>query len=277
MALKAVVEKLDDLDESLRAEYKEVVDPKTKEKVYVLDVEDPSKLPDVDRLNTALRKERQDHKDTKTKLAPFSAFGDPTEVQAKLDRIPELEAAAEGKLDETKINTIVESRVKQKIAPIERERDTWKTKAGEFEAANGALTAAETRRKINSAVNKAARDSKVINEAMDDVEMYGNLFEVDDHGNVVTKDNVGVTPGLDPKSWLTDMQAKRPHWWGPTLGGGGKGNLGGGGAGGVNPWGHDTWNVSQQNAIYKADPKRAEQLAVNAGTKLGGTRPVAKK
>ena len=39
MALKAVVENLDDLDESLRSEYREVIDPKTKAKVYALDIE----------------------------------------------------------------------------------------------------------------------------------------------------------------------------------------------------------------------------------------------
>ena len=48
---------------------------------------------DIDRLQTALTKERNDHKATRDKLTTFGDM-DPEQVQAQLDRIPELEAAA---------------------------------------------------------------------------------------------------------------------------------------------------------------------------------------
>lgn len=276
MALKAVVENLDDVDEGLREQYKETVDPKTKAKVYALDIENVQALPDVTRLSTALVKERDEHKATKGKFAPFAALGDPTALQAQLDRIPELEAAAEGKLDDAKINSIVEGRLKTKLAPLERENGQLKLQLGEKDKVIGDYTTKERTGKINSALTKAAREAKVVDSAMDDIELYGDrVFEVQDDGSVVTKDNVGVTPGLTAKQWLEDMQTKRPHWWGPTQGGGAGGNRGGPNGGGVNPWAHDTWNVTEQGNVLKADRKRAEQLAKNAGTTIGGGKPAA--
>lgn len=53
---------------------------------------------DVTRVQEGLRKEREDHKATKRKLAQFNDM-DPDEVLEKLDRIEELEAAAAGKID----------------------------------------------------------------------------------------------------------------------------------------------------------------------------------
>jgi hypothetical protein len=115
----------------------------------------------------------------------------------------------------------------------------------------------------------------VLDSALEDVGILAErVLMLDDDGNVVTKDNVGVTPGLTPEQWLTELQAKRPHWWGPTAGGG----AGGGrqGPSGENPWSADNWNMTQQSAIYKQDPKRAEQLAKQAGTTIGGKRPTKK-
>lgn len=278
MALKATVDKLEDLDESLRTEYKEVVDPVSKAKTYVLDIENVQALPDVSRLNKALVKERDEHKGTKTKFASFAALGDPTEVQAKLDRIPELEAAAEGKLDEAKLNGIVESRLKTKLAPIERERDQLRATVGERDKTIGDFTKAEVTRKVGTAVSRAAREAKVVDTAVEDVEMLGDrVFEVLEDGSVVTKDGVGVTPGLTPKQWLEDMQQKRPHWWGSSAGGGAGGNRNGANGGaGANPWTAEGWNMTEQGAVLRADRAKADRLAKAAGTTVGGPKPKAK-
>ena len=53
---------------------------------------------DVARIQAGAEKERNDHKATKEKFSIWSDL-DHAEVMAKLDRIPELEAAADGKLD----------------------------------------------------------------------------------------------------------------------------------------------------------------------------------
>lgn len=274
MGLKAALDTLDELDESLHEHYKK--DDKSGK--YILDVEEVTKLPDVERLTTSLNKERTDHKGTKAKLAPFAALGDPAALQAQLDRIPELEAAAEGKLDDGKINSIVEGRLKTKLAPLERERDQLKSQLTEKDEVIKTYTVAETRRKVSGAVTKAARELKVVDTAVEDIEIIGErLFEITEDGSVVTKDGVGVTPGLSPKAWLEDMQAKRPHWWGPSVGGGAGGNGKGGGVGGPNPWTAEGWNLTEQGQILRADRAKAERLAKAAGTSIGGAKPAPKK
>lgn len=277
MALKAVVENLDDVDEGLREQYKETVDPKTKAKVYALDIEGGVEAhPGARKLKDELAQRRISEGTVKQQLATFQALGSLEDIQAKLDKFPELEAAAEGKLDDAKINGIVETRLRTKLAPVERERDQLKQQLGEKDKVIEGFTTKERTRMIGTALTKAARDAKVVDSAMDDIELYGDrIFEVQEDGSVVTRDNVGVTPGLSPKAWLEDMQSKRPHWWGPTTGGGAGGNRNGPNGSGPNPWAHDTWNMTEQGAILKADRKRAEQLAKQAGTTLGGGRPAA--
>jgi hypothetical protein len=269
MALKAVVDSVDDLPEDVKAEYVE------RDGKFHLQVEGMKTQADIDRLQSALTKERNDHKAIKEK---FSVLGDrdPTEVVTLLDRIPELEAAAQGKLDDEKINQIVETRVKSKIAPVERERDQLKTQLAEKDGLIEGFTTKEKTRTIHDKVRAAAAKAKVLPEALDDALLLADRqFEVDESGNVVTKDGVGVTPGVDPEVWFTDLQQKRPHWWGPSQGGG-AGGSGKGSGGTANPWSHDNWNMTEQGRIYKENPTRAEQLAKAAGTKIGGQRPPKK-
>ena len=74
---------------------------------------------DVGNVQEALRKERTDHKAANDALKPWTTLGKThEEVIADLARIPELEAAADGKLDDDKINGIVETRIASKTAPL---------------------------------------------------------------------------------------------------------------------------------------------------------------
>lgn len=282
MALKVVVDSLDGVPEGARDQYRETTDGgKT---VYTLDIDGKLDGHPLARTILTENKTYRDRikatNDTLTAWKPvIDRFEKPDAAQALLDRLPELEAAATGKIDDKALEALVEGRLRAKVAPIERERDQWKTKASELENVNTELTAKERRRLVVGAVGAAARTLKVLDTAYEDVELYGErLFELDDAGNVVTKDGVGVTPGLSPKAWLEDMQPKRPHWWGASAGGGAGGNRGGGGgAGGANPWAHDTWNITQQAAILN-DPNggrdRAARLAQAAGS-VNGRRPAA--
>lgn len=277
MALKAQIETLEDVAEGLRSEYKEVTDPTTKKTVFVLDIDGPiDPLPAVKSLKDENARRRIENTRLGEQVTKFKVLGDrdPTEILSILDRVPELEAAANGKLDDAQINGIVEGRIKAKLAPLERENGQLKTQLSEKDKTIEGFTASERQRKIGSALSKAARDLKVVDSAMDDIELYGDrVFEVTEDGAVVTKDGVGVTPGLSPKDWLADMQAKRPHWWGPSAGGGAGGNGGNRVGSGANPWKAESWNMTEQAAIVKADRARADKLAQAAGTKVGGLRP----
>jgi hypothetical protein len=282
MALKAIVDNLDDVPEEFRGEYKEQTDPKTKAVVHVLDIEGSIELHPAARvLKDELARRRVSEKKATDKLAllaPFETLGKPEDVQAQLDRIPELEALAEGKMDDTKINTLVETRIKSRLAPIERELGTWKTKATELEGTVSKFQAENKQRSIADNVRAAVSRSQGFQPvAMEDAIVFAErMLEVNEDGHVVTKDGVGVTPGVDAVVWLTEMQAKKPHWWGTTQGGGAQGGRLGG-AGGANPFSHEGWNMTEQGNLVRTNRARAEQLAKSAGTSIGGKRPAPKK
>lgn len=236
---------------------------------------------DIDRLNTGLTKERDAHKATKATLAVWGDL-DHEDVVAKLDKYPELEAASAGKLDEAAIEEIVQKRVegtlKSKLSPLERDNKKLKVANDELTAANAGFVVANTRRQIHDHVRGALTSAKVIPEAHDDALMLAErLFEITEEGEIVTRDKVGVAPGLDATAWLGEIQEKKPHWWPASTGGGARGSGGGGGFQGTNPWTAEGWNMTEQGRIYTDKGKEfAERLAKAAGTKVGGTKPVAK-
>jgi hypothetical protein len=227
---------------------------------------------DVTRVQEGLRKEREDHKATKRKLAQFNDM-DPDEVLEKLDRIEELEAAAAGKIDESKINEMVETRIKSKTAPLERHIQKLTQEKGELESQVGEFQGKERRRTIHDHIRKAATAAKIRDTAVDDALLVGeNVFEVDESGRVVTKDGVGVTPGVEAAVWLTEVRQTRPHWWPESHGVGARGGDGGNGSG-ANPFTKENWNLTEQGRLIKQDRARAEQMAKSAGTNIGGPRP----
>lgn len=274
MVLKAKLESLDELDSSLHEHYK-------KDEAgggFVLDIEGGVSQKDVDTLKKSLTNERESHKQTKNKLGAYSALGDVEEIHSKLEKFPELELASKGKLDDNHINGIVETRIKSRLAPLERERDKLKADVAERDTKIGEYTAKERRGMITGELTKAAKAAKVADSALEDIELYGDrVFEITEAGTVVTKDGVGVTPGLSPKEWLSDMQAKRPHWWGPTQGGGANGSRGGAGVG-QNPFSREHWNMTEQgNIVRSKGMAEAERLAKIAGTTVGGAMPAERK
>lgn len=232
---------------------------------------------EVTRVHDALRKERNDHSSTKQKLQPFLSLGDLETVQAQLAKIPELELAAEGRIDDKKIDKIVEQRINTRLAPVQRERDAFKQQIDEKDGIIKSFETKEKTRTIHDQVRTAAKKAGVRDEAIEDAIMLGErVLEVTDDGTVVTKEGVGYTPGLDAQSLFTEIQPKRPHWFGESVGGGARGNSGGNTMQ-VNPFTAENWNLTEQGRIYNQDPKRAENLAKAAGTTIGGGRPPARR
>jgi len=231
---------------------------------------------DIDRIQEGLRKEREEHTKTKATLKPFKDLN-AEEVLAKLDRIAELEAAAGNKLDDAGINKIVEQRLAQKTAPLQRQIDelteTNKTLTDETGKLKGTISTGDR----NSVVRKIATEMKVHATALPDIELVASQYLEKDEttGNWIVKaDAQGVTPGTDVKQFMKEMQKTRGHWWPASMGGGANGSLSGVN-GGVNPFSGDSWNVTQQGAMLRTDRATAEQLAKAAGTSIGGPRPAA--
>jgi len=228
---------------------------------------------DIRRIQAGVVKERDAHKATKAKLKGWTDLGidSPDLVQSKLDRFDELETAADGNLDDEKIEAIVEKRIVSKVAPLERKLKTAQEENTGLTDQINTFTQQEVTRTKGDSVRKAALKAKIRSTAIDDALLLGqNQLVINEEGEVTTKE------GLTTAQWLNDLQEARPHWWGESVGGGAGGAKGGGGTGN-NPFSHANWNVTEQGRAYKENPEKAKQLAQAAGTKLGGLRPAAKK
>ena len=268
MKLKFAVENLADVPEQFQSLYEQNGD-----KYEFAGVEGLYKQDDINRLQEALRKERNDHKAAKDKYSALNGR-DVNEILAELDRIEEYKQAAGGKIDETKLTEMVEARIKGRVAPIEREKAQLTEKLAELTGQIEQFKRAEVQRKISDTVTEALRKSAGLQPtAYDDALMLAErVFEIDELGRVVTRDGVGVTPGIDPTVWLSEVKSKRPHWWGPTVGGGAAGSHTGG-VSSDNPWSAKSWNMTKQAEIMRSDMERAKQMARSAGSFVGATSP----
>lgn len=255
---------IDEVPESFRPLYTEQDGKAVLSKVVGLKTQD-----DINRLQGALEKERNDHKQVKSMLGKF---GDRSvdDVLADLDRLPALEAAAKGadNLDEQ-----IAGRLQQETAPLQRKLSTYET---ELETLRGQVSEYQTRevhRDINDTVGKYALGSKVLPEAVEDIQfMARSIFEKNESGEVVAKAGIpGVTPGISPEVWLVELQQSKPYYWPqsnlPNMGKGGGNSTGG------NPWSKDSWNMTEQGRILRENRNKAEQLAAQAGSAIGGKRP----
>lgn len=236
---------------------------------------------DTNKLSKSLREEREAHKKTKDKLAKLGGDDvDIDEVVEQLDELEDLRARIEagegGKVDEAKLEELVEARLKRQLKPLERERDQLKSRNQELEGENGQLKTTINNGTIESRLRELATSENVVGSAMDDIVFMGtHMFEVAEDGAIVAKEGArGVEAGITPDIWLTDMKEKRPHWWPASQGGGAGGGAGGAGSG-SNPWGAKSWDLDAQGEMVRQDRAKAERMAKAAGSKIGAIAPAS--
>ncbi len=275
MALKPLYDKIDDIPE----EYRELYTEKNG-KFEFTGVERHS-FSNVKTLEDTLATERRQHKtinkELQDKLKKWEELGEVDEVVAKIDSIPELEAKATNKIDEKKIEELVEIRVKREKATIERDLTKVKTESAEKDKKIQEFVAKDTRRAIKDAVFEAATKLKVIPSAIEDIIINAErVFTVAEDGKVFTKEASGVTPSVAPDVWLSEMQERRPHWWPASSGSGASGGGGGNGFPG-NPWSKKDWSITKQGqVIEKQGQEKAEQMARAAGVTVDAVAPAEK-
>ena len=175
----------------------------------------------------------------------------------------------------------VEGELKSKVAPGEKKIKELEKQLMEIGEENGQFKAQNRTRRIHDAVRKVLVASKVLPGAQEDAMLLADrVFEIrEEDGAVITRDQVGVTPGLDAAGWLTEIQESKRHWYPESVGGGAKGSGPGiGGVGGPNPWSAEHWNMTKQGT-YLTEHKieRATAMAKVAGTTIGGRKPMPKK
>lgn len=222
---------------------------------------------DVARLNEALRKERNDHKAVKESLSAVTSVLESAgiEVGALGDVLDQYSVLKDGKganTDTAKLNMEL-SQLRRNLTDVTKSRDTLAQENEGFKQAN-------SKRTINDALMKAATSAGIKEPSvLEDIQLYSSQFTIDEGtGAVVTREGF-----MQPEVWLTEMKDKRSHWWPASQGGGG--GVGGGGHGslGVNPFSAKGWNLTEQMKLAKENPQRAEQMAKQAGTTVGGQRP----
>src|SRR5690606_32330895 len=149
---------------------------------------------DVNRVQQSLTAERTAHTALKEKVK--TTFGDEKfeDIRATLDKVPELEAVAAGNLDEDKISSIVEGRLKAKTAPLERELTNVKA---ENTALKERVTTFETKdkgRTIADQIRSEAAKAKMLDGAIEDaVFLGGTIMELQDDGVAVVKASTNFT------------------------------------------------------------------------------------
>jgi len=274
MKLKAVIDSLDGLDDAFHPLYTE-----KDGKFLLTGVEGIKTQADIDRVNRALTQEKDAHKKTKEKFAPFADYADNADdIIQKLDGYDDLVARADGKGKNDAALAAENTELKRKVTVLERDLTKVKGDYDGLVEVNTELTAAQRKRAIHDAVRAAATKSKMLETAVEDALFLAErVFDVMEDASVQVKEGSGYGVGNKPDDWLAEIQPKRPHWWPASVGGGARGSGGGGGGFADNPWSNEHWNMTEQGRIYNADPAKAERMAKSAGTEIGGRKPAPKK
>lgn len=249
---------------------------------------------DVERLQTALVKERNDLKAAKEKLSKFGDF-DPEALPALQEELTEAKArletlTAEGKLDESKVTERINASVAAAVGPLTREKtaleraiETQKKLVADKESEIVNLKSEQKQERIRTRLRDAAVEAKVLPTAVDDAVLVGErMFDFNEDGKLQTKADAGVTPGLDPKEWTKEMMEVRPHWWPASVGGNARGGAGAPASGKDNPWSAEGWSVSRQGQVTRelmgahgrdVGLAKAAEMATRVGSKIGATKP----
>ncbi len=230
MKLKSVYDNSAEIPEAYRELYSE-----REGRMELTAVEGVRTNADIERLQESLRKERDDHKATREKLS--------------------------GNVSATATENAAD--------PLHQDGElmTLKQQLNNSETTIAELSQALSQNQIRESVQKAAVEQNVLSVALDDVLLLAeSMFVVDVDGRTSTHNANGYEDGLDAKQWLEQMKNSRPHWW-PT-------SISAQASGGSrqllpdNPWSKDSWNLTAQGQMLRANPDRAKRLASAAGTHL---------
>lgn len=252
MAVKAQYNAETEIPDTLKQDYVK------KGNVFVLQVEGGE--PDGFVPESKLSEFRQTNIDLAKQLKRFDGIS-PEEIRPQLAELEELRKHGGDH------KTMVEAKVAAATAKMAAEQVELKKKLAEMEDYRN-------RTLLDGAITAAARD-KVNPLALDDVLRRGReVFRLEGEMPVAFQGDTKLM-GADGKpltveAWLGDTLTKASHLALGSSGGGAKNGTGGSG-GNANPFAKETFNLTEQGKLLKADRPRAEQLAAQAGVKLEPT------
>ena len=267
--LNVILESLDELPES--------IDPRTlftekNGKFELTGIEGVKSTADIERLQVALRKERDDHKKARERA---SLLGDmsPEDFQAKLDELEELRAQepGTGRPSKEAIDKLVQVEIAKLSRPGQKIVEAAQSRVRDLEMQLGTLMGEKRTRTLQDMIRTATTGEKGVPirpEAMEDVELYfQRVMDFGDDGLPATREGVGVESGLSPRELLLAIQTggNRPHWFKESQGAGAGSKSGPSGMpGGVNPFADETWNATEASKIARDNPALAKRLISTA-------------
>lgn len=275
MALKAIIVKIDDVDEKYRDLYVQKGDK------FVLQVEGIKTDADVLLINNALIKERADHKkaadslkEANTKLAEFGEVT-PEQVVSLTEKIANFEAAGTPELTKNfekivtdRVAAVLDGKLKVETAKLNKTIAEQQTALVAATQQVEKFTLNDQHRTIDDAVRAAATKAKVLPGAEADALMRARAAFQLQEGKVITAD------GQTPEDWIEARKADAGHWWPVSRGAGAHGSDGNGNFNASdNPWAPGNWNVTKQGQLVMSDPAKAGRMAEAAGSKIGATAP----
>lgn len=238
---------------------------------YELQVDGPGSE-DVSKLKQALAAERSAHKETKSRYTGIDLSA--TEIQELRDRADDLSFQLESApkaADPQELEDRAELLAARKTRELDRELQSLREQNSSYTNAIQMHEAAQTQRTMRDAALDAISGDKgvqLVDSAREDLLPFvERSFELNDLGEIVSKDGVGLEPGLTIRESLTEMQAsgRRSHWFKQSAGAGAAGSKSGTPAGGPNPFQKETFNMTEIGALVVSDPARAKALAKAAG------------
>lgn len=249
--LKFVYDTAAEIPEGLKAHYKEV-DGK-----WHLQCTGAKPESEVVALQTSLTASRADATRYKAVIATFGEHT-PATISTLEEKVAGLSAGAGD------IEAQVDAMVQVRTSNLNRDLTAANQRADGLETELGGVRGDFKKSKIDVAVMNVA-NGMVRDTAVEDVLLHAGIdLELDENGNVVTKETCKVGAALSVKDWLTKKIEKSIHWEPESTPGkslGGKGNL----KNGANPWMQDSWNVTQQHAIEQENATKAAALKKAAG------------
>jgi len=248
MAIKAVVETLDDVPEALKEHYKET------ENGYELDLgESIREHSGAQSLKNALDTERDKRK---------KAIEDRDKYKEAADKLPEDFDPEE--YERLKANGEGGEEVQKKVEEArERERKKWEKKLNEATEERDQYKENYTSTKKDNGLKDALSQVNVVSDLKEYAEEYwSNRTQIDEDGNLVTSDGTPLQDAV--KEWAESDKGK--HFI-AAPGNGGGGAPGGKNAGGSpdNPWKKDSFNLTHQMEILNKEPDKAKRLKAEAG------------
>lgn len=249
MALKAIVDSLDNVEEAAQPFYKE------QDGKYVLDVDETVKEhPQVSALQNAYKQEQDKRR---------KAADERDELKKKLDQFPEdfdpdeferLKASGDPNED-------VQKRVEE---ARERERKRHEKTIEKLTAERDDLAQRYHGTRVESALKDTLNEVNVSPHLRRAAErLWSADVQLDDEGNVVTKD--GTPIGDAVKEWSESDEGKHFIAAAGNGGGGAPGGRNSGGGGKDNPWSKEGFNLTEQMRIANTEPERAKRLKAEAG------------